>query len=138
MVPVFCLPFGELRQLGLVDQDALNIVLSHINSLPIEKFGRKSPFDIVEFMYPDLYEKLIAFGFRKIPVDETNLTPSLLEHKHPDRKKKHAGGRKPKISSISPREVAQLAVDGLSPKEIDERIGVSVATYYRRFPAKQK
>ncbi len=126
----------DLKQLGLVDQDALNMVLSHVNSLPVEKFGGKSPFDVVEFMYPDLYEKLIAFGLRKIPVDEINLTPSLLKVKRPNRIKKHAGGRKPKISSISPREVAQLAADGLPPKEIAARMGVSIATYYRRFPAK--
>lgn len=126
----------DLKQLGLVDQDALNMVLSHVNSLPVEKFGGKSPFDVVEFMYPDLYEKLIAFGLRKIPVDEINLTPSLLKFKRPAKIKKHAGGRKPKISSISPREVAQLAADGLPPKEIAARMGVSIATYYRRFPAK--
>ena len=126
----------DLKQLGLVDQDALNMVLSHVNSLPVEKFGGKSPFDVVEFMYPDLYEKLIAFGLRKIPVDEINLTPSLLKVKRPNRIKKNAGGRKPKLSSISPREVAQLAADGLPPKEIAARMGVSIATYYRRFPAK--
>jgi IS30 family transposase len=128
----------NLKQLGLVDQDALNTVLSHVNSLPIEKFGGKSPFDIVEFMYPDLYEKLIAFGLRKIPVDQINLTPSLLNDRRPDRKKKHAGGRKPIISAISPREVSQLTADGLSPKEIAARMGVSIATYYRRFPANKK
>ena len=131
----YVLPKGyDLKQLGLADQDALNLVLSHINSLPIEKFGGKSPFDVVEFMYPDLYEKLIAFGLRKIPVDEINLTPALLKEMRPAlNKKKHAGGRKPKISAISPREVAQLVADGLSPKEIAARMGVSTATYYRRF-----
>ena len=133
----YVLPKGcDLKQLGLVDQDALNTVLSHINSLPVEKFGGKSPFDVVEFLYPDLYEKLIAFGLRKIPVDKINLTPSLLKDWRPDRKKKHAGGRKPKVSPISPKEVSQLAANGLSPKEIAKRMGVSVATYYRRFPAK--
>ena len=128
----------DLKQLGLVDQDALNTVLSHVNSLPIEKFGGKSPFDIVEFMYPDLYEKLTAFGLRKIPVDQINLTPSLLKDRRPDREKKHAGGRKLKISAISPKEVAQLTADGQSPKEIAARMGVSVATFYRRFPANKK
>ena len=136
----YVLPKGyDLKQLGLADQDALNLVLSHINSLPIEKFGGKSPFDVVEFMYPDLYEKLIAFGLRKIPVDEINLTPALLKEMRPaSNKKKHAGGRKPKISAISPREVAQLVADGLSPKEIAARMGVSTATYYRRFPSYRK
>jgi len=128
----------DLRELGLVDQNALNLVLSHVNSIPVEKFGGKSPFDIVEFMYPDLYEKLIAFGLRRIPVDEIVLNPSLLKNKRPETKKKHGGGRKPKIVTISPREVAQLSADGLSPKEIAARMGVSVATFYRRYPAKKK
>ena len=125
----------DLKQLGLVDQDALNTVLSHINSLPLERFGGKSPFDIVEFMFPDLYEKLLAFGLRKIPIDEIHLTPSLLKDRRSRESKKHAGGRKPKISAISPKEVSQLAAEGLSPKEIAARMGVSIATYYRRFPA---
>ena len=125
----------DMKQLGLVDQNALNMVLSHINSLPLERFGGKSPFDVVEFMSPDLYKKLLTFGLRKIPVDEINLTPSLLKNRRPDKRKKHAGGRKPKISAISPREVSQLAADGFSPKEIAARMGVSIATYYRRFPA---
>ena len=128
----------DLKKLGLVDQDALNTILSHVNSLPIEKFGGKSPFDVVEFMYPDLYEKLTAFGLRKIPVDQINLMPSLLKDRRPDKLKKHAGGRKPKISAISPGEVAQLAAKGLSPKEIAAHMGVSIATFYRRFPANKK
>ena len=128
----------DLRQLGLVDQDALNTVLSHVNSIPIEKFGGKTPLDIAEFMYPDLYEKLITFGLRRIPADELILKPSLLKDRRPDRKKKHAGGRKPKISSISPKEVSRLVAEGYSPKEIAERMGVSIATYYRRFPANKK
>ena len=129
---------ADLKQLGLVDQDALNTVLSHVNSIPIEKFGGKTPLDIAEFMYPDLYEKLIAFGLRKIPADDLILKPSLLKDRYPGRKKKHAGGRKPKISTISPKEVSRLAADGYSPKEIAERMGVSIATYYRRFPANKK
>ena len=128
----------DLKKIGLVDQDALNTVLSHINSIPIEKFGGKSPFDIAEFMYPDLYEKLIAFGLCKIPVDDLILKPSLLKDRQPGKKKKHSCGRKPKISSISPMEISRLAAEGFSPKTIAERMGVSIATYYRRFPAKKK
>ncbi len=128
----------DLKKIGLVDQDALNTVLSHVNSIPIEKFGGKTPFDIAEFIYPDLYEKLIAFGLCKIPADNLVLKPSLLKDRRPERKKKHSGGRKPKISSISPKEVVRLVAEGLTPKEIAERMGVSIATYYRRFPAKKK
>ena len=98
----------DLKQLGLVDQNALNMVLSHINSLPLERFGGKSPFDVVEFMFPDLYEKLLAFGLRKIPVDEINLTPSLLKDRRPDKRKKHAGGRKPKSQRFPPERSLSL------------------------------
>ncbi len=129
---------SDLRKLGLVDQDALNTVLSHVNSIPIEKYGGKTPFDIAEFMYPDLYEKLITFGLRRIPVDDLILKPSLLKDRRPDKKKKHSGGRKPIIALISPKEVSRLVAEGLSPAEIAERMGVSIATYYRRFPAKKK
>ena len=89
-------------------------------------------------MFPDLYEKLLAFGLRKIPIDEIHLTPSLLKDRRPCESKKHASGRKPKISAISPKEVSQLAAEGLSPKEIAARMGVSIATFYRRFPANKK
>jgi len=127
----------DLKRLGLVDQNALNTVLSHVNSMPIEKFGGKTPLDIAEFMYPDLYEKLFAFGLRKISADDLILKPSLLKDRRPDKKNEHTG-RKPKISAISPKEVSRLAANGYSPKEIAKRMGVSIATYYRRFPANKK
>ena len=51
----------NLNALGLTDQDALNLALSHINSSPVEKLGGKSPLDLADFAYHDLYEKLVAF-----------------------------------------------------------------------------
>lgn len=69
----------DLNALGLVNQDALNLALSHVNSIPIEKFGGKTPLDMLEFMHPDLYAKLVAFGIRKIPVKELILKPYLLK-----------------------------------------------------------
>ena len=80
-----CIKGVDLRALGLVGQEPLNLVLSHINSMPVEHFGGKSPFEMLEFMYPELYEKFIAFGLRKIPKDEIVLKPSLLR---PWKKKK--------------------------------------------------
>lgn len=63
----YILPKGaDLCALGLVDQDALNIVLSHVNSVPVEKLGGKSPLDVADFMYHDLFEKLKTFGLHKI------------------------------------------------------------------------
>lgn len=44
--PRYILPKGsDLRVLGLVDQNALNFALRHVNSAPVEKLGGKSPLD---------------------------------------------------------------------------------------------
>ena len=69
----------DLHALGLVDQDALNTVLSHVNSAPVEKLGGKSPLDVTDFMYHDLFEKLEAFGLHKIEKNKVVLKPYLLK-----------------------------------------------------------
>ena len=69
----------DLTNLGLTDQTALNLVLSHINSAPVESFGGKSPLELAEFLYPDLFAQLVAFGIRKIDKDEIILKPYLLK-----------------------------------------------------------
>lgn len=69
----------DLRALGLVDQTALNLVLSHVNSSPVEMLGGKSPLELTDFMYHDLYEKLNAFGIHKIEKDKVILKPYLLK-----------------------------------------------------------
>lgn len=63
----------DIKALGLVDQDALNLVLSHVDSAPEEKLGGKSPLDLADFIYHDLYEKLEAFGIHKIEKDKVVL-----------------------------------------------------------------
>lgn len=76
----YILPKGtDLRTLGLVDQKALNLVLSHVNSAPIEKLGGKSPLEVADFMYHDLFEKLDAFGVHKIEKDKIVLKSYLLK-----------------------------------------------------------
>lgn len=76
----YILPKGtDLRGLGLVNQTALNLVLSHVNSSPVEMLGRKSPLELTDFMYHDLYEKLNAFGIHKIEKDKVILKPYLLK-----------------------------------------------------------
>lgn len=76
----YILPKGtDLRALGLVDQSALNLVLSHVNSAPVEILGTKSPLELADFMYHDLYEKLDAFGIHKIEKDKVILRPYLLK-----------------------------------------------------------
>jgi len=76
----YVLPKGtDLRALGLTDQDALNLVISHVDSAPVEKLGGKSPLELAEFMYHDLYEKLEAYGIHKIEKDKVILKPYLLK-----------------------------------------------------------
>ena len=76
----YILPKGtDLNALGLTDQDALNLVLSHVNSAPVEKLGGKSPLELTDFLYHDLYEKLCAFGLLQIEKDKIILKPYLLK-----------------------------------------------------------
>ena len=70
---------NDLRALGLVDQNALNLALSHVNSFSVEKLGGKSPLELTEFRYPDLYERLTGFGIHKIEKDRVILKPYLLK-----------------------------------------------------------
>ena len=76
----YILPKGtNLRALGLVDQTSLNLAVSHVDSAPVEKLGGRSPLDVAEFMYHDLYEKLYSFGIRNIEKDKVVLKPYLLK-----------------------------------------------------------
>lgn len=69
----------DLRALGLIDQNAMNSVTSHINSVPLASMGNKSALEAAEFMFPDLYERLSAFGIRKVSPDAIILKPYLLK-----------------------------------------------------------
>lgn len=76
----YILPKGtDLEAVGLTGQDALNLALSHVNSSPVEKLGGKSPLDLADFMFHDLYERLEAFGIHKIEKDKVILKPYLLK-----------------------------------------------------------
>lgn len=70
----------DLRGLGLTDQDALNLVLSHVDSAPVASLGGKSPLELTAFLYPDLYERLTAFGIRRIESGSVILKPYLLKN----------------------------------------------------------
>lgn len=79
----YILPKGtELRGLGLTGQSELNLVLSHINSSPCELLGNKSPLELTEFMYQDLYGKLLAFGVHPIEKDRIIFKPYLLKQRN--------------------------------------------------------
>lgn len=55
----YILPKGvkDLRAIGFTGQDKLNLILSNINSAPVQSCGGKTPFELLQFMFPDLYEK---------------------------------------------------------------------------------
>ena len=79
----YILPKGtDLRELGLTCQSELNLVLCHVNSSPCELLGNKSPLELTEFMYQDLYEKLLAFGIHPIEKDQIILKPYLLKQRN--------------------------------------------------------
>ena len=79
----YILPKGtDLKELGLTCQYRLNLVLSHVNSSPCELLGNKSPLELTEFMYQDLYEKLLAFGIHPIEKDQIILKPYLLKQRN--------------------------------------------------------
>lgn len=69
----------DLRAVGLTGQDKLNLVLSHINSASVESLAGKSPIEYTKFMYPELWEKLHAFGICEIPRKNIILKPYLLK-----------------------------------------------------------
>lgn len=78
----YILPKGtNLRGLGLTCQSDLNMVLSHINSSPCEVLGNKSPLELAEFLYPDLYKKLLDFGIHPVEKDLITLKPYLLKQR---------------------------------------------------------
>lgn len=71
----------DLRALGLTDQETLCLILSHVNSVPLQKLGGKTPLELTDFAFHDFYEKLEVAGIRKIPGDDIILKPYLLKKK---------------------------------------------------------
>lgn len=69
----------DLRALGLTDQNALNLAVSHINSKPEESLEGKSALELTRFLYKDLFKRLKAFGIKLIDKDEVTLKPYLLK-----------------------------------------------------------
>ncbi len=74
-----CPKHVDLTVLGLDSQAKLNLALSHINSTRKEHLHGKTPFELMEFMEPDLYQKFIDFGLQKIEGDKVVLKPYLLK-----------------------------------------------------------
>lgn len=65
------------RSLDSLDQDTVNLIFSHTNSLSRKKLNDKTPYDVFSFTY-DGFDIEKYFGIRKIPGNEVILKPSLL------------------------------------------------------------
>ena len=69
----------NLKGLGLLNQEALNVVLSHINSSPKERLKNKSPIEMMRFLNEELLMKFQQFGIQEIEKDKVTLKPYLLK-----------------------------------------------------------
>ncbi len=69
----------DLYKLGLINQEATNLMTSHINSTPYEILKGKTPLAVLEFFSPETFKKFIDFGIKKIPPDQVILKPYLLK-----------------------------------------------------------
>ena len=69
----------NLKGLGLLNQEALNVVLSHINSSPKERLKNKSPIEMMRFLNEELLMKFHQFGIQEIEKDKVTLKPYLLK-----------------------------------------------------------
>jgi IS30 family transposase len=74
----------DFRKLGLTGQASLNLVLSHLNSRTLDSSigtGKQSPFQFARFFYPELVDKMNAFGIEEIDPNYVILEPYLLNEK---------------------------------------------------------
>lgn len=69
----------DLSALGLTSQEKANRISSHINSYKKEKLNGKSSFQLLEFLSPDMAQKLYDFGLTAISEDEVLIKPYLLK-----------------------------------------------------------
>ena len=79
MIRYICPKGTDLYSLGLVDQEAANLITSHINSFPKEKLNGKSPFSLLQFLNPPMAQKFVDFGINEIDPDKVILKPYLLK-----------------------------------------------------------
>ena len=69
----------DLKKLGLVSQDDVDIIFSHINSYPREEKYGKSPIEEFIFYHKDGPSILNLLKISEIPKDEVTLNPSLIK-----------------------------------------------------------
>ena len=64
------------KDMSALTQDKLDLMFSHINSVPGKSLGGKTPYEAFEFFY--VKEPLEKFNIQKIKEDEVTLQPYLL------------------------------------------------------------
>ena len=69
------LPNG--RKLEGLTQNDLNLLFSHINSVPRKVLGGRTPYDVFSFFYGE--EIIHKMGIRRIDPDEVTLQPIRLK-----------------------------------------------------------
>ena len=69
----------DLYFLGFDSQEKANLITSNINSAKKEHLKGKSPFDLLDFYYPELVTSLNKFGVKRIKCDDVILTPNLIK-----------------------------------------------------------
>lgn len=67
----------DMRAAGLVSQEALDEIISNINSYPLRQHRGKCAFEQAEFYEPDLMKSLQKYGYRIIR-EQVTLTPELI------------------------------------------------------------
>lgn len=65
------------KDMSALTQDKLDLMFSHINSVPRKSLGGKTPYEAFEFFYGK--EPLEKFNIQKIKEDEVTLQPYLLQ-----------------------------------------------------------
>ena len=68
----------DLGKLGLLSQDDLDLIFSHVNSYRRQYLHGKSPYEIFEFFHSD-EDIMKRLNMKKIDPDQINLTPDLLK-----------------------------------------------------------
>lgn len=68
---------ADLFDLGLKDQEAIEKVVSHINSYPVESLNWRTPYESFAFNYGE--DSLHKLNITKIAADEVCLKPDLLK-----------------------------------------------------------
>ena len=70
---------SDLFALGLTSQKPLDLICSHLNSVPKQSQHGKSHFDCLAFFAPELFRRFVDFGLMVIPCDDIILKPALIK-----------------------------------------------------------